>query len=165
MPLSFAFFTATASIISLVLSSPLSSSYASRSLGSPLVDCTNSAAMYDSSCWNSLDIDKYLNDPVTGWNKTTPTCSPGDNGATCCRMDEPWTTCFLRLESGRSGTDCSDLSNANDCQLPVPDRNLSPNILGPARYVAYTIVSIFQFFNSMAYDRMSLLRIENRCSY
>jgi len=108
-------------IISFASCSPLLSSSESYSLESRGINCEDTAAAFDSSCWDTLNIAKFLNDPVTGWKKTTPTCTATGSGATCCRADEPWSTCFLRLYCGKPGTDCSDIAHMeNECQLPSP---------------------------------------------
>ncbi len=142
---------AVAFIVSLASCSPLSSSYEPRSLESRGINCVDAAAVFDTSCWDTLNIPKFLNDPVTGWKKTTPTCTPTDSGAACCHANEPWSTCFLRLYSGRLGTDCSDIAHIkNDCQLPSPAPTLAPSIAASARYVVYGIVSIGRLSESIA---------------
>lgn len=143
-------------IASLACCSPLSSSYEPRSLESRGTNCVDPAAAIDSTCWDTLNIAKYLNDPVTGWKKTTPTCTSTDSGVTCCRADEPWSTCFLRLYSGRPGTDCSDITHIeNECQLPSPASSLAPSIAASARYVVYAIVSVGRLFESISSGKPS----------
>lgn len=151
-------------IISLATCSPLLTSIESRSLESTGINCVNPATALDSSCWDTLNIAEFLNDPVTGWKKTTPTCTPADRGATCCRMDEIWSTCFLRLYSGRPGTDCSDIAHMNDCQLPSPAQGLAPSIAASARYVVYAIISIGGLFESIGSCRSSLFEPLVTCS-
>ena len=61
---------------------------------------------FDSTCWDQLGTAKYLGDPTTGWGATTPKCNDGNFvGAvtttqtldtSCCKLDEPWSTYFLR---------------------------------------------------------------------
>ena len=80
---------AVAFIVSLASCSPLSPSYEASSLASREINCVDPAAAFDSSCWDTLNVAKFLNDPVTGWKKTTPTCTPTDSGASCCHTGEP----------------------------------------------------------------------------
>lgn len=141
---------AVAFIFSLASCSPLLTSIGPRSLESRGINCVDTATAFDSSCWDTLNIAKFLNDPVTGWKRTTPICTLSDSGATCCRADEPWSTCFLRLYSGKPGTDCSDIAHIkNDCQLQSPAPDLTPSIAASARYVVYAIVSIGGLFESI----------------
>lgn len=82
-------------------------------------NCTDPAAAWDQRCWDELDLSGWLNDPETGWNHTVRICGVMENtesntGADCCKPDEPWTTCFLRLGRGGPGSDCSQI-NAQSC--------------------------------------------------
>ena len=116
-------------------SSPLSNSDLSIR---QVVNCTDLKSSFDSSCWNTLNLTAYLNDPETGWNRTAPICTGDEDDAACCLPSEPWTTCYLRLAHGFPGTDCSEI-NAQDCSY---DAHLAvdPRI---APYVAYTMKTIY----------------------
>lgn len=81
------------------------------------VDCKGGMGTpYDSSCWNTLDITKFL----TQWNQTAPKCSSHDDGTNCCgpsnNPDETWSNCFLRMSLGTAGHDCSVI-NTKNCLL------------------------------------------------
>ena len=71
--------------------------------------------LYDARCWNILNVEVYLNDPIIGWNQTVPICGVrGDpekwkSSSTCCDPTEPWSTCFLRLATLNPGLDCTSL--------------------------------------------------------
>ena len=153
---SFPALVAAALTVSLVSCSPLSASYESRSLKSGHTpDCQSSQAVLDSSCWDTLDIAKYLGDPVTGWNKTTPTCQPTEDGAGCCYPNEPWSTCFLRLASGSGRQDCSSIESIQEvCQSFYEDPSLNSSIKAEVRYVALTIVAIHNFFSELALSKL-----------
>ena len=139
--------------LSQVFGSPLSAPYGSQDLEPRTTfNCSDIHGVFDSSCWETLDIAKYLNDPVTGWNKTTPTCEPADDGSKCCLAHEPWTTCFLRLATGTTGTDCTLIGQpVSACTFSTSVYpNLSPSIRNQVRYVVYAIVAVNSFFDSMA---------------
>lgn len=103
-----------------------------------VVDCTDLKASFDSSCWNTLNLKGYLNNPETGWNRTAPICIGDEDDAACCLPTEPWTTCYLRLAHGFPGTDCSEI-NAQDCSYN-PSLAVDPRI---ASFVAYTVKTIY----------------------
>ena len=117
----------------LVVSLPLAPSL----LKSRLVNCSDLGASFDQTCWITLDVSDWLNNPKTGWNKTTPVCTATEDDAACCIQDEPWTTCFLRLIRGRPDEDCSMIS-ARNCPPNLPDR-LDPNITAQEQYVMKNI--------------------------
>lgn len=120
----------------------------SNCLGSPLpeaqqsiqhlLDCNDTATTFDESCWDTLDMGGYLNDPVTGWNHTVPICQEWDRDSTCCLSTEPWTTCYLRLAHGVSGADCSQI-NAQTCSYDAT-LHVNPSIQA---HVHYTLKNIY----------------------
>ena len=103
-----------------------------------VVNCTDLQASFDSSCWQTLNLEGYLNDPETGWNRTAAICTGDEDDAACCLPTEPWTTCYLRLAHGFPGTDCSEI-NPQDCSYN-PSLAVDPSI---APYVAYTTKTIY----------------------
>ena len=110
-----------------------------------LIDCRDMAAEFDESCWATLGLSDYLLDPVTGWNVTTRRCSMVDDGtdsdgSDCCKGDEAWSKCFLRLAHGVAGSDCSEI-NAQVCTW---DSTLAvaPSIAPQVRYVMRNIYSM-----------------------
>ena len=116
--------------------------------GTPLekrqtVNCTDTRAIYDASCWNTLDLGNYLDNPVSGWNHTTPVCSnvpgPAGDGAACCEPGEPWSTCYLRLATGVATYNCLNI-NDQTC-ISEPTENVDPRIAPEVRYVLHTIYS------------------------
>ena len=113
-----------------------------------VVNCTDLKASFDSSCWETLNLEGYLNDPETGWNRTAAICAGDEDDAACCLPTEPWTTCYLRLAHGFPGTDCSEI-NAQDCSYN-PSLAVDPRI---APYVAYTMKTIYG-----TYSQRSLLK-------
>lgn len=56
------------------------SAMAHLELNPPLVDCTNTSAMFDQSCWQTLDIPGYLGNN-TGWAWTMPTCDTSSSAS------------------------------------------------------------------------------------
>ena len=75
------------------------------------VNCTAIDNVFDQSCWGTLNLTEYL----THWNQTVKRCRPlaGDDGADCCVIDEPWTTCFLRLGHHASvSLDCTTITSS-----------------------------------------------------
>lgn len=107
-------------------------------------DCTDLKAAFDSRCWAELDLTAYLTDPVTGWNHTVRQCGAGDtarndDGADCCKPNEPWTTCFLRLAHGTPGQDCSQI-NAQFCSYQSGlDPNIRPDLQPKVQYIMKNI--------------------------
>ena len=119
-----------------------------------LVNCSDLATSFDETCWNSLDLSDWLNNPTTGWNKTTPVCTAAQDDATCCVDGVPWTTCFLRLARGRADEDCS-MINAQDCPSNLSDR-LGPNITAQAQYVMKNIYGSYSECSSSYYSNAEL---------
>ncbi len=107
-------------------------------------DCTDLKASFDSRCWAELDLTAYLTDPVTGWNNTVRRCdvaetARNDDGADCCKADEVWTTCYLRLAHGSPGQDCSQI-NAQSCSYQSTlDPNMDPAIKPKVQYMMRNI--------------------------
>lgn len=126
-----------------------------------VVNCTDPRALFDGSCWATLNLTYYLNK----WNHTTPTCPTSVNitkddegsvegihdyseydGSSCCKLNEPWTTCFLRVAAGRPASDCSVI-NTQSCHydLTATDSTLAPEV----RYILKTIYGIYIILNCL----------------
>ena len=108
------------------------------------INCTDLKASFDSSCWTTLGLSDYLEYPETGWMFTKPICTEGQSGANCCKPDQPWSTCYLRLAHGYAGQDCSEI-NPQTCTW---DSTLAvdPSIAAEVRYVTRNIYSMFTPF-------------------
>jgi hypothetical protein len=116
-----------------------------------LVDCKDIRAAPDSSCWATLGLSQYLNDPNTGWNHTTPICDATMTSGACCIPGEPWTTCYLRLAHNIGGYDCSQI-NPQSCALNL-QQSVDPSIAPQVHYVLKTIYSsypLFRFISTLA---------------
>ena len=114
---------------------------------SHVINCTDVRAIIDSSCWNTLDIPKYLD----GWNKTTPTCAANDDaGLACCHAGEAWSTCFIRLSYDAVGADCANIT-PQGCGYPGLSLSptLSPSIAPQVRYVLQNIYNVHAFVTSL----------------
>ena len=107
--------------------------------------CTDLEADLDAECWSALNLPEYL----TGWNKTTPTCK--DNSGDfdkCCKVEEPWANCFLRLASGVADACHHPVASNATCPIDVRvntthvDESAAPK----ARYILRTIQKIDDFF-------------------
>ena len=90
------------------------------------------------SCWDTLQMTDWM----ASWNTSTTICTPTQSVLTpCqCRVNEPWSTCFMRLSYERNRTAsyvCTDLTKPEDCTEPVP-KIVVP---GPAEifYGAYSV--------------------------
>ena len=148
--------------VSLASCSPLSASGMPQSLKARQItnstSCQNPRTEPDASCWNSLNIASYLDDPVTGWNKTTPICAPQTEDAlNCCRADEDWSTCFIRLGTGEVANVCNSITqNRGACQFAPEAPNLAPSIQGQVRYVLQNIFSIWIFFQNMGTSKLMI---------
>ncbi len=110
-------------------------------LASPLVQvrdssgCSNLAASYDDSCWETLGLTEYL----SGW--TAPACGPGEDGSTCCHPSDNWSTCYLRLAKGQDGYNCSEINNGFCTFDPNLSPTLDPSIIPQAHYIVKNIFS------------------------
>ena len=103
---------------------------------------TDPEAVYDSSCWESLDLTNWL----TNW-KPPKICNGHDLGIGCCQENEFWSTCFLRLGMGHSGFDCSQIqANTNNCAFSdLIASDLDPKERAQYRYILKTIFSMLRF--------------------
>ena len=122
-----------------------SNAVAPRSNGGIPTKCTDLKADLYAECWSALNLPEYL----TGWNKTTPTCkNNSDDISNCCKVDEPWANCFLRLASGV--TDACYHPVASNATCPIDVRinttHLDKSAAPKARYVLGTIENIDNFF-------------------
>ncbi|KAM0802347.1 hypothetical protein BDR22DRAFT_819880 [Usnea florida] len=110
------------------------------------VDCnsTDSEAFYDASCWASLNLTNWL----STWQAPS-VCGDTGSGRNCCLENEAWSTCFLRLGTGNSGYNCSQISvNTNVCAYSgALASDLDPSIQAQVRYVLRTIFNVNAFFN------------------
>lgn len=105
--------------------------------GRDTYNCSDLKAAFDSRCWQELGLSAYLMDPETGWNHTTRVCSDlesteNNDGSDCCKVGEPWTTCYLRLAHGTPGQDCSQI-NSQFCSYqsdldPMMDVSIKPQV-------------------------------------
>lgn len=102
---------------------------------------SNNFATYNSACWNQLNIMPYL----TNWTANTPKCTATEDEQACCSISEPWSTCFLRLATGKEGAyDCTRIFFPGSTTCPAPSQGalglqlspyLSPDIASQANYV------------------------------
>lgn len=108
---------------------------------SAAVDCntTDTEAFYDASCWASLDLTNWL----SSWQAPS-ICGETGTGRNCSLENEAWSTCFLRLGTGDSGYNCSQISvNTNVCAYSgALASDLDPSIRAQVRYVLRTIYSM-----------------------
>lgn len=105
-----------------------------------VINCTDLSAVYDSQCWAQLGISDFLDDPKTGWNVTTKTCSESDDGSNCCAVGEPWSTCFLRVAYLQPGYDCTQLDSQTCTASSEMLAGTIPSTLAPKyRYVSRAV--------------------------
>lgn len=105
------------------------------------INCSdlNPAAVFDASCWGGLDLSDWLNHPTTGWKARTPVCTSSEDGSNCCKPNEPWTTCFLRLAHNNPSYDCSQIDPQSCPGDATLSTYLSPSIVPQTRYVVKNI--------------------------
>ena len=106
------------------------------------INCTDLGADFFEECWTLLGLTDYLQDPVTGWNVTTPVCSNTEDGtdqdgSNCCKEGVPWSTCYLHLAHGFAGDDCSTI-NTGSCSYDAT-MAVDPSIAPKVRYVMRNI--------------------------
>ncbi len=122
---------------SLIRAIPSHGSSLSLRQSNDTIDChdLNPETLYDASCWAKLDLSNFLNN----W-RAPKVCNTGVN---CCKPDEEWSTCFLRLGKGDSGLNCTMIaSNTNDCAYNrVLAEDLDPSIKAQVRCITGTIFS------------------------
>ena len=71
-------------------------------------------------CYNCLSVPQWLRD----YQANITTCSPSDNSKHCCRPEEVWANCFIRILNsqeasstfGNASCDTADLMPARYCQ-------------------------------------------------
>ena len=148
------FIVATAALLSIAVAAPLQDGLlfgpleARQNSRCDIGTQANSAAPYDSSCWDALNIMPYL----TKWKATTPTCTDAQSSAgqtlNCCVASEPWSTCFLRLATRQLNVyDCTKLTTTA-CSFPAKlDPALDPTIVSQVNYVVLNIMMINNFFD------------------
>lgn len=118
-------------------------------------NCHGLQAIPNSDCWDTLKITEYLNNPTTGWAKTTPTCPAGSQGSDCCLSGEAWSTCFLRLAGGTTHAECTAIDQGV-CQGQFDYPSLAPGIRAQIRYVVGAIVAIYGFFASLDHSEFAI---------
>ena len=75
------------------------------------VDCNSLDAKFDQSCWGTLGVSDFLHRWIDdhkckdGVISTREVVSSG-----CCDNEDPWSSCFLRLEKGERGYDCTNIN-------------------------------------------------------
>lgn len=106
-----------------------------------IANCSDLYATPSASCWDQLKIPDYL----TGWKAKTPICTSTDDGSNCCKPNEAWSTCFLRLATGTTGSDCTTIA-VGSCSNSHVATSLSPDIVVQANYVVSTVVNIQNIF-------------------
>ncbi|KAL8993090.1 MAG: hypothetical protein Q9169_006604 [Polycauliona sp. 2 TL-2023] len=116
------------------------------------VNCTDPLAFFFQECWSILNVNEYLTNPQTGWLATTRICQNSggrnvdNNGRNCCKKDEPWSTCYLRLAIPKSDYDCT-ATNVDRCDSAMLQGvNVDPSIEPWVRYTVKNIYAINNFF-------------------
>ena len=143
--MAFSFMFTASVLLSFAAAAPFSDSVHSGPLEARQAPSCNMGTqvngIYDSSCWNALDIMSYL----TKWKATT-TCGPS----------EPWSTCFLRLATKQNSYDCTQISTTM-CPLlnSMELEGLDASIASQVNYVVLNIVTINTFFSAY-YEGQSL---------
>lgn len=111
------------------------------------VNCTNPEALFFTQCWIILNIQDYLIAPGTGWINTVRTCQDtggntwDNDGSTCCVKDEPWSTCYTRLNVKGANIDCTSASTGRCSESMLSNIKVTDPELFP--YVRYTLKNIY----------------------
>lgn len=103
-------------------------------------NCTDLGAPFYYKCWNDLNLTSYL----FNWNATTRVCSQvqsaaNNDGSDCCKSDEAWTTCYLRLAHGTPGSDCSQINPQMCTYSSALNPYMDPSIKSQVQYVMKNI--------------------------
>lgn len=130
-----------------------------------VINCYDSGAEFDSSCWATLDIPNYLTHQNNGWIHTTPTCASGQDTSACCQSGEAWSTCFLRLATGAAGKDCTEMGSQFCTYSSQLDPGLSPTIRAQVQYVVLNIYRMNDLFTSMYQGGNANYPAQDRLSY
>ncbi|KAI4096157.1 MAG: hypothetical protein LQ348_005497 [Seirophora lacunosa] len=115
------------------------------------VNCTNPEALFFTQCWIILNIQDYLIAPGTGWINTVRTCQDtggntwDNDGSTCCVKDEPWSTCYTRLNVKGANIDCTSASTGRCSESMLSNIKVTDPELFP--YVRYTLKNIYAINN------------------
>ncbi len=101
-------------------------------------DCTDRTKGFDSTCWGAssgLGLSAWL----TNWNATTPVCTtPAQNG--CCKPNEVWANCFVRLgTNGLVTEDCSIINKACASEPTYAEEPVSSIIAPEVYYIIHNI--------------------------
>lgn len=132
--------TQTTAILMAYLSSQAVALPAGKNANGPHV-CETLKPM-DPICWNQLAEDHYLK------NFTQDSYSPtGPHPWALCKLNEPWSTCFLRDTYHRSGQDCSSLNSTTCTEPPAAIGKLPVQVQG--HYGAYSIWGKIRQFHLM----------------
>lgn len=100
----------------------------------PNESCNNLTAPLSQECYQALQISEYL----ISWPLTN-----------LCNIGELWSTCFIRLSTGRMDVDCITLGSPSCNPLDL-DLVVDPAIEVAVRYVIATIQNVHSFFSTMA---------------
>lgn len=127
-------------------------------------------AAYNSACWNQLNIMPYF----TNWTTNTPRCTATEDDQACCSNGEPWSTCFLRLATGKEGAyDCTRIAPYSPT-CPGASRGtlglqlnsyLSPDIASQANYVVFVSLTLLlcdQFQKSLLIQDLKNIMMINK---
>ena len=122
------------------------------------VNCEDEKANFDASCWDTLKLTDWL----TGWNAYTPICTddrsdPRMDGSGCCRQDEGWARCFLRLARGTNDQDCTVINDQKCASDIEVDPSLPKDIMPQVRYIQKNIHEINNFFSNYFQGMIAIL--------
>ena len=91
--------------------SPLPLSEDGRLEARKAVDCNSLNAKFDLSCWEILGVSDFLHKWIDDHKCKDGTISTREVVSSgCCDKDDPWSSCFLRLEKGERGYDCTNVN-------------------------------------------------------
>lgn len=111
---------------------------AQPSLDRRQADCTDRTKGFDSTCWEAapgLGLSAWL----TNWRATTPVCTtPTQDG--CCKQNELWANCFIRLgTNGLVTDDCSIINKACASAPTYAEEPVAPVIAPEVYYIIHNI--------------------------
>lgn len=105
--------------------------------------CIDLTAPLTQECYQEMEISQYL----ISWPLTN-----------LCDIGELWSTCFIRLATGKSGVDCTTLDSTL-CNLQGLDLVVDPSIKPVVRYVIATIQNVQWFFSKLAAGVLFFLNV------
>ena len=101
-------------------------------------DCTDRTKGFDSTCWAAapgLGLSTWL----ANWNATTPVCTTPAQES-CCKEDELWANCFIRLgTNGLVTDDCSVINKACASEPTYAEEPVAPVIAPEVYYIIHNI--------------------------